>query len=1153
MRLAELQQALQAVNPAAVLVSPRVLERVIEQVHDLPTLIWEVPHRRSCVVDRQVLFRHIEQEDLDLNPGQLLPETVILLARPSVETLSRLSRDVLLIEYWKHLFHACVHDHLERRWRDGSLSLDDVRARIEAIGAGEFAEVQKVLREENFLVPNASDSSIYIEFVAVFLELRYFAPNLLPVYFPAIRDPHQVEQLLGQDLDAAVLFARTRLKGAPDPKPAADTSSDESHEYFKRLIRAAERAAQTGNTVRAAILRTKAARVSPGNLTEQTRRDAQTDLLHLMRRLEAALELSPTESTKWASHLGELLDRADQGLRPVEADILFDLQKACVDHEKDIYTVSLVEWALSGGKRPIQRPLPSQKLVRIGNHIQSARQRLTRARLSDGARNHLFRLMDSALHRSEERLRTRLRPVLEAALHDVGLLPDNPPERTAFEKIIEEILDRIIAHGFLTFGDLRDTLSRNELKLPDLVDPKSFVRGDPLLRLDRRLAALLDGVYRPAELYMRALEQFTSLNFGTQFGRLVTSYVTIPFGGAFLLLELIKVLLHLFVPHHGEGSPTATGAMTGAIGAAAIHSVFERASALTIFPGAVGWLMFFGLGFFLLGLMHWPALRERCGAWTDRAAHYLHIVFIDWPRRLLRVEALTAVFRSWPFQLFYWYLLTPTLICLLIWRIHAEFFGSWLAGALTFLLVAMLFNMTPGRAVADALLQMAGKFAELLRAGLIPGLFHLIVNVFKQLVDALEYVLFSVDEWLRFRSGEGQFMRVLRMILSVIWFPISYVVRFYVVVLIEPGFNPIKAPVSYLAAKVLLPFMAPLTAQMAGLLEPVVGRVSAYLIAGPTVWLLPDAFGFLFWEFKENWSLYRANRPATLRPVVIGSHGETMRRLLEPGFHSGTIPRLYAKLRAAERDAARTGTWQSARYYRRQLDEVKDQVELFVSRNFINLVRQSRSWAGHSIHVGAVDLACSSVRIELVHDAHPIAPVWLGFEERNGWIVAGISERGWLTELPPAMVRPLNTALAGLYKFAGVDVIREQAREALPADVREYDLTRRYLVAWQDRGHAEPVYYDLTDRASVLLPQTSTGDPVSGWPPLDAHRLLFSRAPLTWEQWFDCWKHDQEGLEQPAFLRAGVELSVAKGVAATHDSSPIGNGVLAQGNVLSRP
>src|SRR5207302_1645860 len=97
----------------------------------------------------------------------------------------------------------------------------------------------------------------------------------------------------------------------------------------------AEWAAETGNTVRAAILRTRAARVAPGNQTVKTRAEAEADLQRLTRRLEAALELTPTEGAEWARHLSELLDRADQGARPVEADILFDLQKACVDHEKD--------------------------------------------------------------------------------------------------------------------------------------------------------------------------------------------------------------------------------------------------------------------------------------------------------------------------------------------------------------------------------------------------------------------------------------------------------------------------------------------------------------------------------------------------------------------------------------------------------------------------------------------------------------------------------------------------------------------------------------------------------------------------------------------------------------------------------------------------
>ena len=38
-----------------------------------------------------------------------------------------------------------------------------------------------------------------------------------------------------------------------------------------------------------------------------------------------------------------------------EARLLYDLQKACVDSEREVYALDLVEWALSIGKRPIKR------------------------------------------------------------------------------------------------------------------------------------------------------------------------------------------------------------------------------------------------------------------------------------------------------------------------------------------------------------------------------------------------------------------------------------------------------------------------------------------------------------------------------------------------------------------------------------------------------------------------------------------------------------------------------------------------------------------------------------------------------------------------------------------------------------------------------
>src|SRR5581483_8768427 len=116
-------------------------------------------------------------------------------------------------------------------------------------------------------------------------------------------------------------------------------------------------------------------------------------------------------------------------------------------------------------------------------------------------------------------------------------------ERVARNKLAEELLDRIVARGFLNLGDLRDALSRNQLKLPDLGGPDELWRGDALLRADRRFAERLHGVYRRGEAYLRGLQRLSSLAFGTQPGRFFTRFVALPLGGAFFLLEGLQHLV----------------------------------------------------------------------------------------------------------------------------------------------------------------------------------------------------------------------------------------------------------------------------------------------------------------------------------------------------------------------------------------------------------------------------------------------------------------------------------------------------------------------------------------------------------------------------------------------------------------------------------
>ena len=72
-------------------------------------------------------------------------------------------------------------------------------------------------------------------------------------------------------------------------------------------------------------------------------------------------------------------------------------------------------------------------------------------------------------------------------------------------------------------------------------------------------------------------------------------------------------------------------------------------------------------------------------------------------------------------------------------------------------------------------------------------------------------------------------------------------------------------------------------------------------VVGGLLFSLPGTFGFLAWELLSNWRLYAANRGRFLRAIIVGSHGETVAGLLQPGFHSGTLPKLYSKLRKAER------------------------------------------------------------------------------------------------------------------------------------------------------------------------------------------------------------------------------------------------------------
>ena len=247
--------------------------------------------------------------------------------------------------------------------------------------------------------------------------------------------------------------------------------------------------------------------------------------------------------------------------------------------------------------------------------------------------------------------------------------------------------------------------------------------------------------------------------------------------------------------------------------------------------------------------------------------------------------------------------------------------------------------------------------------------------------------------------------------LGLIWFPIAYLFRFVFYLLVEPQVNPVKHfPVVTVSHKVIWP-MVPQIAEMTNIS---VVTVSMFVNG------VPGIFGFIAWELKENWRLYRANRPGRLRPVMIGSHGETMRGLLRPGFHSGTIPKLFRKLRHASRP--------KAFWLHHDLDHTAEGVRRFAEREFIDLLDSSKEWGGMKLEVRAIRFGYQRLVIELTVPGLTGDPFVLALENVGGIVEAFVDQVGWGDKLTEPRRSHFIAALRGFLDMAAAERIDGHAR-----------------------------------------------------------------------------------------------------------------------------
>jgi hypothetical protein len=1142
-------RALQSVDPSAFLVWPRILRRLVLQDQELTGILWHIPHRKCYVVSRERLLTFVAPDELGLTSAESIPSRVILISRPDRDDLVGGSFEGLDGYLWRLLFHSRIHVHFDDLIEQGQLTLAVVRSRIDQIGQSEFDEIRSVLHREHLLFPDAKDPEVYIEFASLYAELQQFSPKWRRSYFPSIRDFDALDRIIAQDLNAAELFSATRLPLAQWPEYADAGSMSELQESapsetnasgripksvrippgtraaeqnIERLLQQAKKAADKGNSVRAAVLQTQACQFATPGREEQLLQMAGTELTRLTLRLQGAVGFDESNAAAWKASLAALVRNSLHGFWNNDARLLYDLQKVCVDHEREISVISLMDWVWSMGQKPIKRPLPNQREVLMTKHLRSATSRLPTTALTSYERKGLSRLLHAAAESAEDQLRNRLRPLLSEALERVALTPRNAPERVARQKLIEEMSDAIVRRGFLTIGNLRDTMSRNNLKLFDLETLPQVIAGDQLLRADRQLAELLDGVYYPGEFYMRWLQRLSSLAFGTKIGRFITQYIAIPFGASVVILEGLDHLLHLVIGAFTKQAPAAAEVVQHGTDAVAhtAHAHEKHHAIVMTYP------MFFALGFFLLALIHVRVFRKAIVEILRLFWKLIRTVAYDSPRWFIRLPPVQAILRSTPAMLFRRYLMLPLVSTAFVAILTLPWMETWkqwwYTNATMWVILSIVLNSRLGRDFEELSSEWLMSIIHKIGVRFFLSLFEFVWDAFKRLLEFIERVLYAVDEWLRFKSGESQVSLILKAILGVGWGAITFVVRFCVNLLIEPQINPIKHfPVVTVSHKIILP-MQPLLATTVHEVFSL-STAMANTLAAIVVFFAPGMFGFLVWELKENWRLFAANRASRLVPVLIGSHGETLIRLMKPGFHSGTLPKLYSKLRRAERKA-HLPRWKNTKaVYRERLHHVEESVCHFIERDLVALLHESRGWGNLPLVVGHVEAASNSLKVEITCPTLAGDGLWLLFEEQSGWLVASIMKPGWLPNLTETQLAVLKLGLAGIYKIGGVDLVREQISACFIHRILHYDISDQGLLVWPDQSYTTEVRYLLVDRR-IISPRPRRAAREHQLPDLDARALIFSLNPISWRRWVEAWNAESEGLPIPPVFPLEIQL-----------------------------
>lgn len=334
-------------------------------------------------------------------------------------------------------------------------------------------------------------------------------------------------------------------------------------------------------------------------------------------------------------------------------------------------------------------------------------------------------------------------------------------------------------------------------------------------------------------------------------------------------------------------------------------------------------------------------------------------------------------------------------------------------------------------------------------------------------------------------------------------------------------------PVVTVSHKILLPTQ-PFIASWLG---SALSTPMANAVAGVLVTVTPGVAGFLVWELKSNWNLYRANRDATLKPVSVGPHGESLSRLLKPGFHSGAIGKVYGRMRRTERQASLARRRQGMAQSRERLRQIEVAVAQYVHRELFALWRQAAELKSLRFVVETPDLLPNAIRLRLRvksstdrEDLLATEPMHLSFQAHGDCLVVKMIHPGWLSAVTEDQRRVVMVSLSGFYRLSGVDLVEEQVKHALGTPDLLYHIRMADLMVWAPSDREQAITYGLRTWGTIR-PHPASRARALQFGPVARKRLLLGERDLAWDDWVSYWEGNQsEATGEGLFVLETKEL-----------------------------